>query len=77
MTNKLWQASQKTILDSELFRFENYISKKLNTKFRINFDKIHKWSVKNIIDKNPIKNKEALANPKALEQFKNIRELYY
>ena len=50
MTNKLWQASQKTILDSELFRFENYISKKLNTKFRINFDKIHKWSVKNAED---------------------------
>ena len=50
MTNKLWQASKKTIIKSELFRFENYISKKLNTKFRINFDKIHKWSVKNVED---------------------------
>ena len=50
MTNKLWQASKKTIISSELFRFENYISKKLNTKFRINFDKIHKWSVKNMED---------------------------
>ena len=50
MTNKLWQASKKTIINSELFRFENYISKKLNTKFRINFDKIHKWSVKNVED---------------------------
>lgn len=39
--------------------------------------KIVELAVKNIIDKNPIKNKEALANPKALEQFKNIRELYY
>jgi acetoacetyl-CoA synthetase len=50
MTNKLWQASKKTIINSELFRFENYISKKLNTKFRINFNKIHKWSVKNVED---------------------------
>jgi acetoacetyl-CoA synthetase len=50
MTNKLWQASKKIIINSELFRFENYISKKLNTKFRINFDKIHKWSVKNVED---------------------------
>ena len=50
MTNKLWQVSEKTIINSELFRFENYISKKLNTKFRINFDKIHKWSVKNVED---------------------------
>ena len=50
MTNKLWQASKKTIINSELFRFENYISKKLNTKFRINFDKIHNWSVKNVED---------------------------
>jgi acetoacetyl-CoA synthetase len=38
--------------------------------------KIVELAVKNIIDKNPIKNKEALANPRALEQFKNIKELY-
>jgi acetoacetyl-CoA synthetase len=50
MTNKLWQASKKTIINSELFRFENYISKKLNTKFRVNFDKIHEWSVKKVED---------------------------
>ena len=50
MTYKLWQASKKTIINSELFQFENYISKKLNKKFRTNFDKIHKWSVKNMED---------------------------
>ena len=37
--------------------------------------KIVELAVKNIIDNNPIKNKEALANPRALEQFKNIKDL--
>ena len=31
----------------------------------------------NIIEGNPIKNKEALANPESLNQFKNIKELQY
>ena len=37
--------------------------------------KIVELAVKNIIEGNNIKNKEALANPKALEQFKNLKEL--
>ena len=37
--------------------------------------KIVELAVKNIIEGNDIKNKEALANPKALEQFKNLKEL--
>ena len=37
--------------------------------------KIVELAVKNIIEENNIKNKEALANPKALEQFKNLKEL--
>jgi acetoacetyl-CoA synthetase len=37
--------------------------------------KIVELAVKNIIEGNIIKNKEALANPKALEQFKNLKEL--
>ena len=37
--------------------------------------KIVELAVKNIIEGNEIKNKEALANPEALEQFKNIKEL--
>jgi len=39
--------------------------------------KIVELAVKNMIDGNNIKNKEALANPQALEQFKNLRELNY
>ena len=37
--------------------------------------KIVELAVKNTIEGNSIKNKEALANPKALEQFKNLKEL--
>jgi acetoacetyl-CoA synthetase len=38
--------------------------------------KIVELAVKNIIEGNKIKNKEALANPKVLEQYKNLKELY-
>ena len=37
--------------------------------------KIVELAVKNIIEGNKIKNKEALANPDVLEEYKNIREL--
>ena len=50
MTNRLWKANKKTILNSELFRFEKYISKKLNKKFRKNYNEIHDWSIKNSED---------------------------
>ena len=39
--------------------------------------KIVELAVKNTIEGNKIKNKEALANPKTLEQFKNLKELNY
>ena len=37
--------------------------------------KIVELAVKNTIEGNNTKNKEALANPKALEQFKDLKEL--
>ena len=39
--------------------------------------KIVELAVKNIIEGNKIKNKEALANPESLKQFVNIKELKY
>ena len=39
--------------------------------------KIVELAVKNIIEGNEVKNKEALANPETLNQFKNINELKY
>ena len=39
--------------------------------------KIVELAVKNVIEGNNIKNKEALANPEVLEQFRNLEELNY
>ncbi len=39
--------------------------------------KIVELAVKNIIDGNKVKNKEALANPEVLKFFKNLKELEY
>jgi acetoacetyl-CoA synthetase len=39
--------------------------------------KIVELAVKNIIEGNEIKNKEALANPQVLEEYKNLKELKY
>ncbi len=39
--------------------------------------KIVELAVKNIIEGNPINNKDALANPEVLEQYKNLKELNY
>ena len=39
--------------------------------------KIVELAVKNIIDGNKVKNKEALANPEELKYFKNLKELKY
>ena len=39
--------------------------------------KIVELAVKNTIEGNEIKNKEALVNPYVLEEYKNLRELDY
>jgi len=39
--------------------------------------KIVELAVKNIIEGNEIKNKEALSNPEALDQYTNLKELNY
>ena len=39
--------------------------------------KIVELAVKNIIEGNEIKNKEALANPRVLDEYKNLKELNY
>ena len=54
-------------------------SKILNVKDipRTKNGKIVELAVKNIIEGNKIKNKEALANPEILNDFKNLKELKY
>ena len=47
MTKKLWQASSQKIKDSNLFAFENFLSKKTNIKFNKNYKNLVDWSIKN------------------------------
>ena len=47
MTKKLWQASINQKKNSNLFKFENYISQKFDKKFNNDFQKILNWSIKN------------------------------
>ncbi len=47
MSKKLWQPSLIVKKNSNLFAFENYISKKLSIKFNRNYKKLLNWSIKN------------------------------
>ena len=47
MSKKLWQPSLIVKKNSNLFAFENYISKKLKIKFNRNYKKLLNWSIKN------------------------------
>jgi len=47
MSKKLWQPSLIAKKNSNLFAFENYISKKLKIKFNRNYKKLLNWSIKN------------------------------
>ena len=50
MSKKLWQPSLIEKRNSNLFAFENYISKKLNRKFNRNYKNLLNWSIKNSPD---------------------------
>ena len=50
MTKKIWKASREQIKNSNLFAFENYISKKFKIKFNKNYKKLLDWSIKNSPD---------------------------
>ena len=47
MSKKLWQPSIIVKKNSNLFAYENYISKKLKIKFNRNYKKLLNWSIKN------------------------------
>jgi len=47
MNKKLWEASKDLKNNSNLFKFEKFISNKYNKNFSKDFEKIHKWSVSN------------------------------
>ncbi|MDC0043832.1 acetoacetate--CoA ligase [Candidatus Pelagibacter sp.] len=47
MKKKLWEASLKKKLNSNLYNFEKYISNKFNKKFNKKYEKILSWSINN------------------------------
>ena len=47
MNKKLWEASKKLKINSNLFKFEKFISKRFKKNFNKNYEKFHSWSVKN------------------------------
>src|SRR6056300_1637316 len=64
------------ILNSKYELTENLL-KKIKLQIRTKSGKIVELAVKNIIEGNKIKNKEALANPLSLNQYVNIKDLQY
>ena len=50
MTKKLWEASKEVKKNSNLFAFENFLSKRFKKNFQNNYKKIQKWSIKNSAD---------------------------
>ena len=46
MNKKLWEPSRKIKLNSNLLKFEKYISNRFKKKFNNNYEKIHSWTIK-------------------------------
>ena len=80
MTKKLWEPSNIQKKNSNLFKFEKFISYKYNIKFNNNYKKIHNWSVKNpgefwssIWDFSKVKGKKSnIKIKKSSKFFKNV-----
>ena len=47
MNKKLWEASRTLKLNSNLLKFEKFISNRFKKKFNRNYEKIHNWTIKN------------------------------
>ena len=44
---KLWEATKKDKINSNLYQFEKFISQKYNLNFKQDYQKILNWSIKN------------------------------
>ena len=47
MNKKLWEPSKTLKLNSNLLKFEKYISNRFKKKFNQNYEKIHNWTIRN------------------------------
>ena len=80
MNKKLWEASKKLKINSNLFKFEKFISNRFKKNFKKNYEKIHNWSIKNphnfwnsVWDYSNVKgNKEKKRAKKSSRFYKNV-----
>ena len=80
MNKKLWEASKKLKINSNLFKFEKFISKRFKKNFNKNYEKFHNWSVKNshnfwnsVWDYTKVKGeKKSITLKKSSKFYKNI-----
>ena len=80
MNTKLWHPSHMIKKNSNLFKFENFLSKKYSRKFKSNYENIHRWTINNpgefwdsIWDFSKVKgNKSNKKIKKSKKFFKNI-----
>ena len=80
MNKKLWEASKKLKINSNLFKFEKFISNRFKKNFNKNYEKIHNWSIKNphnfwnsVWDYSNVKgNKEKKSAKKSSRFYKNV-----
>ena len=47
MSQKLWEANSSVKKNSNLFKFEKFLSNKINYKISKNYKKLFKWSINN------------------------------
>ena len=80
MNKKLWEPSRKIKLNSNLLKFEKFISNRFKKKFNNNYEKIHSWTIKNsqkfwncLWDYSKVKGiKKNIKSKKSTIFFKNI-----
>jgi len=76
MNKKLWEPSKTLKLNSNLFKFEKFISNRFKKKFNGNYEKIHNWTIKNpqsfwncVWDYSKVKGNKGKNNTKKLSKF--------
>ena len=80
MNKKLWEPSKTLKLNSNLLKFEKYISDRFKKKFNQNYEKIHNWTItyphsfwSSVWDYSKVKGNKGKNNIKKLSKFyKNI-----
>ena len=76
MNKKLWEPSKTLKLNSNLLKFEKYISNRFKKKFNQNYEKIHNWTItyphsfwSSVWDYSKVKGNKGKNNIKKLSKF--------